>query len=47
MIEHKYLESRFRNDGGNLADSDQGKHLAWKDHYHRMPIEEFEWNKGV
>ena len=35
-----------RNNGGNLTDSDYGKHLAWKDHCHRMLNEEFEQNQG-
>ena len=34
-----------RNDRGDLATSDLGKHLAWKEHYQRLLNEEFEWNK--
>ena len=34
-----------RNDGYDLAISDHRKHLAWKEHHHRLLNEEFEWNK--
>ena len=33
------------NDRGNLATSDQEKHLAWKEHYERLLNEEFDWDK--
>ena len=35
----------IRNDRGDLATCDYGKHLTWQEHYQRLPNEEFEWNK--
>ena len=33
----------MKNDSGILAPGDQEEHLAWKEHYQRLPNEEFVW----
>lgn len=38
-------EKCVRNDKSDLATSNQGKHLAWKEHYQKLLKEEFDWNK--
>ena len=34
-----------RNDRGDLAFTDEEKHLAWKEYYERLLNEEFDWDK--
>ena len=35
----------IKNDKGELVFTDAEKHLAWKEHYERLPNEEFPWDQ--